>query len=102
MQFRICGTGIEELGCIYNPCILSILLFGSDHYLSSLFIALFIHLIYRQSHKSFFGKSDLFFVCMLQALSFDIQKQELEIEAAQVSLDTYFLFIDITEKFNYR
>ncbi|XP_059663549.1 nudix hydrolase 2 [Cornus florida] len=40
-------------------------------------------LAFRQSHKAFFEKSDLFFVCMLQALSFDIQKQELEIEAAQ-------------------
>ncbi|XP_073303196.1 nudix hydrolase 2-like isoform X2 [Primulina huaijiensis] len=37
----------------------------------------------RQSHKSFFGKSDLFFVCMMQALSFEIQPQEAEIEAAQ-------------------
>ncbi|KAL5987460.1 hypothetical protein ACLOJK_035208 [Asimina triloba] len=40
-------------------------------------------LAFRQSHKSFFGKSDLFFVCMLRPLSFDIQKQESEIEAAQ-------------------
>ncbi|KAK8490522.1 hypothetical protein V6N13_031694 [Hibiscus sabdariffa] len=36
-----------------------------------------------QSHKTFFEKSDLFFICMLHPLSFDIQKQELEIEAAQ-------------------
>ncbi|XP_058001290.1 nudix hydrolase 2 isoform X1 [Hevea brasiliensis] len=41
-------------------------------------------LAFRQSHKSFFGKSDLFFLCFLRPLSFDIQKQELEIEAAQV------------------
>lgn len=40
-------------------------------------------LAFRQSHKSFFDKSDLFFVCMLQPLSFDIQMQEREIEAAQ-------------------
>ncbi|KAA8537268.1 hypothetical protein F0562_027045 [Nyssa sinensis] len=40
-------------------------------------------LAFRQSHKSFFEKSDLFFMCMLHALSFDIQKQESEIEAAQ-------------------
>lgn len=39
---------------------------------------------FRQTHKSFFEKSDLFFICMLHPLSFDIQKQELEIEAAQV------------------
>ncbi|KAA3486907.1 nudix hydrolase 10-like [Gossypium australe] len=38
---------------------------------------------FRQTHKSFFEKSDLFFICMLHPLSFDIQKQELEIEAAQ-------------------
>ncbi|KAI9379919.1 hypothetical protein POPTR_016G006000v4 [Populus trichocarpa] len=40
-------------------------------------------LAFWQSHKSFFGKSDLFFVCMLRPLSFDIQKQESEIEDAQ-------------------
>ncbi|MCL7048659.1 hypothetical protein MKW94_025556, partial [Papaver nudicaule] len=40
-------------------------------------------LAFMQSHKSFFHKSDLFFVCMLRPLSFDIQKQDLEIEAAE-------------------
>ncbi|XP_022877904.1 nudix hydrolase 2 [Olea europaea var. sylvestris] len=40
-------------------------------------------LAFRQSHKSFFDKSDLFFVCMMQPLSFDIKPQEAEIEAAQ-------------------
>ncbi|KAH6764460.1 nudix hydrolase-like protein 2 [Perilla frutescens var. hirtella] len=40
-------------------------------------------LAFRQSHKSYFEKSDLFFVCMLQPLSKDIQPQEAEIEAAQ-------------------
>ncbi|KAK2640162.1 hypothetical protein Ddye_027957 [Dipteronia dyeriana] len=40
-------------------------------------------LSFRQSHNSFFGKSGLFFLCMLRPLSFDIQKQEQEIEAAQ-------------------
>lgn len=39
---------------------------------------------YRQSHKSFFGKSDLFFVCLLKPRSFDIQKQDIEIAEAQV------------------
>lgn len=43
-----------------------------------------ILIICRQSHKSFFEKSDLFFVCMMQPLSFDIQKHDQEIEAAQV------------------
>ena len=38
----------------------------------------------RQWHKSFFEKSDLVFLCRLRPLSFDIQKQDLEIEAAQV------------------
>ncbi|KAK5820021.1 nudix hydrolase 10-like [Gossypium arboreum] len=47
-------------------------------------------LAFRQSHKSFFTKSDLFFVCMLRPLSFDIQKQETEIEAAQwMSINEY-------------
>ncbi|KAL5199853.1 hypothetical protein ABZP36_021056 [Zizania latifolia] len=40
-------------------------------------------LAFRQSHKAFFEKSDLFFVCMLRPLSFDITRQESEIEAAQ-------------------
>uniref|UniRef100_A0A2P2LKT8 Uncharacterized protein MANES_13G061400 n=4 Tax=Rhizophora mucronata TaxID=61149 RepID=A0A2P2LKT8_RHIMU len=40
-------------------------------------------LAFRQSHRSFFQKSDLFFVCKLQPLSFDIKKQDSEIEAAQ-------------------
>ncbi|KAI5671263.1 hypothetical protein M9H77_11627 [Catharanthus roseus] len=40
-------------------------------------------LAFRQSHNSFFQKSDLFFVCMLEPLSFDIEAQEAEIEAAQ-------------------
>ncbi|XVE78302.1 hypothetical protein DITRI_Ditri13aG0133600 [Diplodiscus trichospermus] len=40
-------------------------------------------LAFRQSHKSFFTKSDLLFFCMLRPLSFDIQKQDSEIEAAQ-------------------
>ncbi|KAK6934607.1 Pre-nudix hydrolase domain [Dillenia turbinata] len=40
-------------------------------------------LAFRQVHKSFFGKSDLFFLCVLHPLSFDIVVQELEIEAAQ-------------------
>ncbi|MQL92433.1 hypothetical protein Taro_025057 [Colocasia esculenta] len=40
-------------------------------------------LAFRQSHKSFFDKSDLFFVCLLRPISFDIKIQESEIEAAQ-------------------
>ncbi|XP_062178600.1 nudix hydrolase 2-like isoform X2 [Phragmites australis] len=40
-------------------------------------------LAFRQSHKAFFDKSDLFFVCLLRPLSFDITKQDSEIEACQ-------------------
>ncbi|XP_047334935.1 nudix hydrolase 2-like isoform X2 [Impatiens glandulifera] len=37
----------------------------------------------RETHNCFFGKSDIFFLCMLRPLSFKLQKQELEIEAVQ-------------------
>ncbi|KAG2678248.1 hypothetical protein I3760_12G135100 [Carya illinoinensis] len=37
----------------------------------------------RQLHKALFEKSDILFICMMSPLSLDIQKQELEIEAAQ-------------------
>ncbi|MCD7471622.1 hypothetical protein HAX54_012202 [Datura stramonium] len=40
-------------------------------------------LAFRQSHKSFFGKSDLFFICMLKPLNFTIHKQDAEIEEAK-------------------
>ncbi|KAG6486859.1 nudix hydrolase 2-like [Zingiber officinale] len=40
-------------------------------------------LAFRQTHKSFFEKSDFFFLCLLRPLSFDIHIQELEIEAAK-------------------
>lgn len=40
-------------------------------------------LAFRQSHKEFFEKSDLFFLCMLHPLSSHIQIQESEIAAAQ-------------------
>ncbi|OIT00055.1 PREDICTED: nudix hydrolase 2-like [Nicotiana attenuata] len=40
-------------------------------------------LAFRQSHKSFFGKSDLFFICILKPLNFTIRKQNAEIEEAQ-------------------
>lgn len=54
---------------------------------SDAFIVTFISSACRQSHQSFFGKSDLFFLCIMHPLSFDIQKQDLEIEAAQVRLN---------------
>lgn len=53
-------------------------------------------LIYRQSHQTFFQKSDLFFICMLRPLSHDIRKQDLEIEAAQVCVN-YIRYV--TENF---
>ncbi|XP_062078868.1 nudix hydrolase 10-like [Humulus lupulus] len=40
-------------------------------------------LAFRQTHEAYFEKSELLFVCMLRPVSFDIQKQDLEIEAAQ-------------------
>ncbi|KAL1214035.1 Nudix hydrolase 2 [Cardamine amara subsp. amara] len=40
-------------------------------------------LAFRQTHKAFFEKSDLFFMCMLKPLSLEINAQESEIEAAQ-------------------
>jgi len=40
-------------------------------------------LAFRQSHKAFFDKSDLFFVCLLRPLSYEITKQDSEIEACQ-------------------
>ncbi|CAI8615900.1 unnamed protein product [Vicia faba] len=40
-------------------------------------------LAFRQSHASFFEKSDLFFVCLLRPLSSDIKIQEVEIEAGK-------------------
>ncbi|CAN4103914.1 unnamed protein product [Withania somnifera] len=47
-------------------------------------------LAFRQMHKSFFGKSDLLFICMMRPLTFNLQKQVLEIEAAQwMSLEEF-------------
>ncbi|OWM80013.1 hypothetical protein CDL15_Pgr009991 [Punica granatum] len=47
-------------------------------------------LAFRQSHKSFYTKSDLFFVCLLQPKSSEIEKQIVEIEAAQwMPIDAY-------------
>lgn len=47
-------------------------------------------LAFSQTHQQFLGKSDLFFVCMLQPLSFDITKQDSEIKAAQwIPIDEY-------------
>ncbi|KAL1556178.1 nudix (nucleoside diphosphate linked moiety X)-type motif 2 [Salvia divinorum] len=40
-------------------------------------------LAFRQMHKTFYQKSDLFFLCTLKPLSFEIQIQESEIDGAQ-------------------
>ncbi|KAI3753500.1 hypothetical protein L2E82_25554 [Cichorium intybus] len=47
-------------------------------------------LAFRQSHMSFFSKSDLMFVCMLKPTSFDIEKQDSEIlEAKWMPIEEY-------------
>nr|XP_023919622.1 nudix hydrolase 7-like isoform X1 [Quercus suber] len=61
-------------------------------------------LAFRQSHKSFFGKSDLLFICMLKPRTFHIEKQNLEIEAAQwMPIEDYAAqpFNQKQELFNY-
>ncbi|XP_050279742.1 nudix hydrolase 7-like isoform X24 [Quercus robur] len=61
-------------------------------------------LAFRQSHKSFFGKSDLLFICMLKPRTFHIEKQNLEIEAAQwMPIEDYAVqpFNQKQELFNY-
>lgn len=50
----------------------------------------------RQAHKAFFEKSDFFILCLLRPLSFDIQIQELEIEAAKVEIFFFLLFFTLT------
>ncbi|CAA2978284.1 nudix hydrolase 10-like [Olea europaea subsp. europaea] len=40
-------------------------------------------LAFRQMHKYFFEKSDLFFLCMLRPLTFDVKNQDSEIAGAQ-------------------
>ncbi|CAI9756815.1 unnamed protein product [Fraxinus pennsylvanica] len=40
-------------------------------------------LAFRQMHKYFFEKSDLFFLCMLRPLTFDVKNQDSEITGAQ-------------------
>ena len=45
----------------------------------------FMLLVYRQSHKVAFEKSDIFFLCILRALTSNITVQETELMAAKVS-----------------
>ena len=47
-------------------------------------------LCFRHAHNFMFGKSDLFFVCLLKPLTKTIIKQESEIESCEwISLDKY-------------
>ncbi|CAI0383477.1 unnamed protein product [Linum tenue] len=47
-------------------------------------------LAFRQSHQSFFSKSDMFFVCMMRPLSSNITVQESEIAASKwMPIDEY-------------
>ncbi|KAL1369951.1 hypothetical protein HN51_000294 [Arachis hypogaea] len=55
-------------------------------------------LAFREVQNSFFGKSDLSFLCMLRPLSVEIKKQELEIEAAQWMPFEEFAVQPLTQK----
>lgn len=44
-------------------------------------------------HNTLFGKSEMYFLCMLRPLSFNIVKQDLEIEAAQVMNEVHGHFL---------
>lgn len=57
----------------------------------------------RQSHKSFFTKSDLLFICMLRPRSKDIQIQEREIAAAKwMPIEEYTAQPFVQEKEQFR
>ncbi|KAH1214813.1 Nudix hydrolase 2 [Glycine max] len=59
---------------------------------------------FKERHKSFFRKSELFFVCMLQPHSFKIQRQVSEIEAAQwMAIEDYMAqpFVRENELFDF-
>ncbi|GAA0167106.1 nucleotide phosphatase [Lithospermum erythrorhizon] len=79
------GTGVWKLptGVVNERedlCIASIREVKEETGIDSEFVEI---LGFRQSHNSFFGKSDLFFLCMLKPLSFSVEKQDSEIEAVQ-------------------
>uniref|UniRef100_A0A7C9DKR1 Nudix hydrolase domain-containing protein n=1 Tax=Opuntia streptacantha TaxID=393608 RepID=A0A7C9DKR1_OPUST len=71
-------TGVVEEG--EDICVAAVREVKEETGIDSEFIEI---VAFRQTHKSFFDKSDLFFLCFLRPLSYSIQKQELEIEAAQ-------------------
>ncbi|KAH1062826.1 hypothetical protein AAZX31_02G282700 [Glycine max] len=58
-------------------------------------------LAFRHAHNSFFGKSELYFLCMLRPLSTDIKKQDLEIDAAKWMPFEEYAARPITEPFKY-
>ncbi|KAL2341403.1 hypothetical protein Fmac_009343 [Flemingia macrophylla] len=71
-------TGVVEQG--EDICIAAVREVKEETGVDSEFLEV---LAFRQSHNSFFEKSDLFFVCMLRPLSSDIRTQKLEILNAQ-------------------
>ncbi|XP_018716436.2 nudix hydrolase 2, partial [Eucalyptus grandis] len=54
-------------------------------------------LCFRQSHQAFFTKSDLLFLCVLRPKSTLIEKQEVEIEAAEVHshLQIFLILVEV-------
>ncbi|XP_061344343.1 nudix hydrolase 2-like [Gastrolobium bilobum] len=71
-------TGVVDQG--EDICVAAVREVKEETGVDSEFVEL---LAFRQSHKSFFEKSDIFFVCKLRPLSSDIQMQRLEIDRAQ-------------------
>ncbi|KAK1435581.1 hypothetical protein QVD17_01347 [Tagetes erecta] len=55
-------------------------------------------LAFSQEHNVFFGKSEVLFLCMMRPLSFEIQIQETEIEAARwMPLEEYASQLSVQE-----
>jgi 8-oxo-dGTP pyrophosphatase MutT (NUDIX family) len=78
-------TGVVEEG--EDICVAAVREVKEETGIESEFVEV---LAFRQSHRAFFRKSDLLFFCMLRPKSFDIQKQESEIAAAQwMPIDEY-------------
>ncbi|KAI3717932.1 hypothetical protein L1987_69868 [Smallanthus sonchifolius] len=56
-------------------------------------------LAFSQEHNVFFGKSEVLFLCMMRPLSFEIQIQETEIEAARwMPLEEYAAQLAVQEQ----
>ncbi|KAF4359303.1 hypothetical protein F8388_021855 [Cannabis sativa] len=87
----ICDAAVrevkEETGVSYKIAIsvsTYICFFSAATSHSIVNLRLFVLFCFRQSHMSFFNKSDMFFVCMLKPQSFEIQKQVVEIADAKI------------------